>query len=80
MTVFFFSTGVFSVADGSLSGTGAVAMGGASSELSQQQQPTPSLAPPSPFTATAPLNSTASTHVSPDTQLVVATASALPQS
>lgn len=39
-------------------------MGGANSELSQQQQPTPSLAPPSPFTATAPLNSTASTHVS----------------
>uniref|UniRef100_A0A3B5B4B1 MLLT10 histone lysine methyltransferase DOT1L cofactor n=1 Tax=Stegastes partitus TaxID=144197 RepID=A0A3B5B4B1_9TELE len=57
-------SGVFSVADGSSSGTGAVAMGGASSELSQQQQPTPSLAPPSPFTATAPLNSTASTHVS----------------
>lgn len=39
-------------------------MGGAISELSQQQQPTPSLAPPSPFTATAPLTSTASTHVS----------------
>ncbi|XP_041669805.1 protein AF-10 isoform X2 [Cheilinus undulatus] len=54
--------GVFS--DGSASGTGAVAVGGASSELSQQQQPTPSLAPPSPFTATAPLTSTASTHVS----------------
>ncbi|CAG5895842.1 unnamed protein product [Menidia menidia] len=57
-------SGVFSVADGSSSGTGAVAMGGASAELSQQQQPTPSLAPPSPFTATAPLSSTASTHVS----------------
>ncbi|XP_069561643.1 protein AF-10 isoform X2 [Brachyistius frenatus] len=57
-------SGVFSVADGSSSGTGAVAMGGAGPELSQQQQPTPSLAPPSPFTATAPLNSTASTHVS----------------
>ncbi|XP_072234175.1 protein AF-10 isoform X2 [Leuresthes tenuis] len=57
-------SGVFSVADGSSSGAGAVAMGGASSELSQQQQPTPSLAPPSPFTATAPLSSTASAHVS----------------
>ncbi|XP_061569946.1 protein AF-10 isoform X2 [Cololabis saira] len=57
-------SGVFSVADGSSSGTGAVAVGGPSSELSQQQQPTPSLAPPSPFTATAPLNSTASAHVS----------------
>ncbi|XP_030612395.1 protein AF-10 isoform X2 [Archocentrus centrarchus] len=57
-------SGVFSVADGPSSGTGAIAMGGASTELSQQQQPTPSLAPPSPFTATAPLNSTASTHVS----------------
>ncbi|XP_041823781.1 protein AF-10 isoform X2 [Melanotaenia boesemani] len=57
-------SGVFSVADGSSSGTGAVAMVGAGSELSQQQQPTPSLAPPSPFTATAPVNSTASTHVS----------------
>nr|XP_046226805.1 protein AF-10 isoform X3 [Scatophagus argus] len=56
--------GVFSGADGSSSGTGPVAVGGASSELSQQQQPTPSLAPPSPFTATAPLTSTASTHVS----------------
>ncbi|XP_070784070.1 protein AF-10 [Enoplosus armatus] len=55
--------GVFSGADGSSSGTVAVAVGGASSELSQQQQPTPSLAPPSPFTATAPLTSTASTHV-----------------
>ncbi|XP_023272690.1 protein AF-10 isoform X3 [Seriola lalandi dorsalis] len=57
-------SGVFSGADGSSSGTGAVTVGGASSELSQQQQPTPSLAPPSPFTATAPLTSTASTHVS----------------
>ncbi|KAK2859373.1 hypothetical protein Q5P01_003993 [Channa striata] len=56
--------GVFSSVDGSTSGTGPVAVGGASSELSQQQQPTPSLAPPSPFTATAPLTSTASTHVS----------------
>uniref|UniRef100_A0A1A7Y1K2 Myeloid/lymphoid or mixed-lineage leukemia (Trithorax homolog), translocated to, 10 n=1 Tax=Iconisemion striatum TaxID=60296 RepID=A0A1A7Y1K2_9TELE len=56
-------SGVFSVADGSSSGTGAVSMGVTSSELSQQQQPTPSLAPPSPFTATAPLSSTASTHV-----------------
>ncbi|XP_042366174.1 protein AF-10 isoform X2 [Plectropomus leopardus] len=56
--------GVFSGADGSSLGTGAVAVGGAGSELSQQQQPTPSLAPPSPFTATAPLTSTASTHVS----------------
>ncbi|KAM9331888.1 protein AF-10 isoform 2-T2 [Pholidichthys leucotaenia] len=57
-------SGVFSATDGSLSGTGAIAMGGVGAELSQQQQPTPSLAPPSPFTATAPLNSTASTHVS----------------
>ncbi|XP_034717528.1 protein AF-10 isoform X2 [Etheostoma cragini] len=57
-------SGVFSGADGSLSGTGAVAIGGASSELSQQPQPAPSLAPPSPFTATAPLTSTAATHVS----------------
>ncbi|XP_060920804.1 protein AF-10 isoform X5 [Labrus mixtus] len=56
--------GVFSCADASSSGTGAVAVGGATSELSQQQQPTPSLAPPSPFTATAPLTSTASPHVS----------------
>ncbi|XP_044031771.1 protein AF-10 isoform X3 [Siniperca chuatsi] len=56
--------GVFCGVDGSSSGTGAVTVGGASSELSQQQQPTPSLAPPSPFTATAPLTSTASTHVS----------------
>ncbi|TNN59494.1 Protein AF-10 [Liparis tanakae] len=56
--------GVFSGADGSSTGTGVVAVGGAGSELSQQQQPTPSLAPPSPFTATAPLTSTASTHVS----------------
>ncbi|XP_029934823.1 protein AF-10 isoform X2 [Myripristis murdjan] len=57
-------TGVFSGADGLSSGVGSVAMGGSTSELSQQQQPTPSLAPPSPFTATAPLTSTASTHVS----------------
>uniref|UniRef100_A0AAZ3S2N0 MLLT10 histone lysine methyltransferase DOT1L cofactor n=1 Tax=Oncorhynchus tshawytscha TaxID=74940 RepID=A0AAZ3S2N0_ONCTS len=40
---------------------GPVAMGGANSEL---QQPTPSLAPPTPLTATAPLTSTASSHVS----------------
>ncbi|XP_054893462.1 protein AF-10 isoform X5 [Poeciliopsis prolifica] len=58
-------SGVFSAADGSSSGTAAVAMGGASAELSQQQQPTPSLAPPSPFTAAAPLNSTTSTHALP---------------
>ncbi|KAK5611617.1 hypothetical protein CRENBAI_014401 [Crenichthys baileyi] len=58
-------SGVFSAADGSSSGTAAVAMGGASTELSQQQQPTPSLAPPSPFAASAPLNSTASTHALP---------------
>ncbi|MEQ2217059.1 hypothetical protein XENOCAPTIV_009892, partial [Xenoophorus captivus] len=56
---------VFSAADGSSSGTAAIAMGGASTELSQQQQATPSLAPPSPFTASAPLNSTASTHALP---------------
>ncbi|KAK9527855.1 hypothetical protein VZT92_014380 [Zoarces viviparus] len=56
--------GVFSGADGSSTGTGVVAVGGAGSELSQQQQPTPSLVPPCPFTATAPLTSTASTHVS----------------
>ncbi|XP_068565868.1 protein AF-10 isoform X4 [Cebidichthys violaceus] len=54
--------GVFSGTDGSSTGTGVVAGCGAGSELSQQQQPTPSLAPPSPFTATAPLTSTASTH------------------
>ncbi|XP_076014165.1 protein AF-10 isoform X3 [Genypterus blacodes] len=57
-------SGVFSAADVSSSGMGAVAAGGANSELSQQPQTTPSLAPPSPFTATAPLTSTASTHVS----------------
>ncbi|XP_037311577.2 protein AF-10 isoform X4 [Pungitius pungitius] len=57
--------GVFSGADGSSTGAGVVAAGGAGSELSQQQQTTPSLAPPpSPFTATAPLTSTASAHVS----------------
>ncbi|KAL6097959.1 mllt10 [Pungitius sinensis] len=57
--------GVFSGADGSSAGAGVVAAGGAGSELSQQQQTTPSLAPPpSPFTATAPLTSTASAHVS----------------
>ncbi|XP_077951960.1 protein AF-10 isoform X9 [Gasterosteus aculeatus] len=56
--------GVFSGADGSSTGAGAVAAGGAGSELSQQQT-TPSLAPPpSPFTATAPLSGTASAHVS----------------
>ncbi|XP_010769796.1 protein AF-10, partial [Notothenia coriiceps] len=53
--------GVFSGADGSTSGSGAASVGG--SELSQQQ-PTPSLSSPSPFTATAPLTSTANTHVS----------------
>ncbi|KAK0140751.1 Protein AF-10 [Merluccius polli] len=56
--------GVFSSGDGSSSVTGLGAMGGANSELSQQQTPTPSLAPPSPFMATAPLTTTASTHVS----------------
>ncbi|KAM8822426.1 protein AF-10 isoform 1-T1 [Spinachia spinachia] len=57
--------GVFSGADGSSTGAGVVAAGGAGSELSQQPQTTPSLAPPpSPFTATAPLTSTASAHVS----------------
>ncbi|PWA17918.1 hypothetical protein CCH79_00004279, partial [Gambusia affinis] len=66
-------SGVFSAADGSSSGTAAVAMGGASAELSQQQQTTPSLAPPSPFTAAAPLNSTTSTHVSPNTQRLLKT-------
>ncbi|XP_057680221.1 protein AF-10 isoform X1 [Corythoichthys intestinalis] len=56
------SPGVFSCGDGSsLSGPGAIAMGGVTSD---QPQPTPSLAPPSPFTATAPLTSTAATHVS----------------
>ncbi|XP_077480567.1 protein AF-10 isoform X1 [Stigmatopora argus] len=54
--------GVFSCGDGSsLSGPGAIAMGGVTSD---QLQPTPLLAPPSPFTATAPLTSTATTHVS----------------
>ncbi|XP_054621504.1 protein AF-10 isoform X6 [Dunckerocampus dactyliophorus] len=54
--------GVFSGVDGlSSSGPGAISMGGVTSE---QPQPTPSLAPPSPFTATAPLTSTAATHVS----------------
>ncbi|XP_045566816.1 protein AF-10 isoform X3 [Salmo salar] len=53
-------TGTFSSGDVS-SGAGPVAMGGANAEL---QQPTPSLAPPTPFTATAPLTSTASSHVS----------------
>ncbi|XP_061614116.1 protein AF-10 isoform X3 [Phyllopteryx taeniolatus] len=54
--------GVFSNGDGSsLSGPGAVAMGGVTSD---QLPLTPSLAPPSPFTATAPLTSTAATHVS----------------
>ncbi|XP_077410505.1 protein AF-10 isoform X2 [Vanacampus margaritifer] len=55
--------GVFSSGDGSSSssGPGAVAMGGVASD---QLQPTSSLAPPSPFTATAPLTSTAATHVS----------------
>ncbi|XP_077364905.1 protein AF-10 isoform X4 [Festucalex cinctus] len=56
--------GVFSSGDGSSSsssGPGAVAMGGVASD---QLQATSSLAPPSPFTATAPLTSTAATHVS----------------
>nr|XP_057916005.1 protein AF-10 isoform X3 [Doryrhamphus excisus] len=53
--------GVFSGVDGSSSGPGALSMGGVTSE---QPQPTSSLAPPSPFTATAPLTSTAATHVS----------------
>ncbi|XP_072306776.1 protein AF-10 isoform X3 [Eucyclogobius newberryi] len=56
--------GVFSGAEGSSSGAAAVAGGGVGSELSQQQQPTPSLASPSPFSAAAPLCSTAPTHVS----------------
>ncbi|CAF97971.1 unnamed protein product, partial [Tetraodon nigroviridis] len=56
--------GVFSAADGSTPGAGAVAMGAPTSEMSQQQQAALSLAPPSPFTATAPLTSTASAHVS----------------
>ncbi|XP_034145124.1 protein AF-10 isoform X2 [Esox lucius] len=56
------ATGTFSSGDVS-SGVGPVAMGGANSELPQQQPP-PSLAPPAPFTATAPLTSTASSHVS----------------
>uniref|UniRef100_A0A8K9XGY9 MLLT10 histone lysine methyltransferase DOT1L cofactor n=1 Tax=Oncorhynchus mykiss TaxID=8022 RepID=A0A8K9XGY9_ONCMY len=55
-----FHQGAFSSGDVS-SGAGPVAMGGANSEL---QQPTPSLAPPTPLTATAPLTSTASSHVS----------------
>lgn len=42
-------------------------MGAPTSEMSQQQQAALSLAPPSPFTATAPLTSTASAHVSQDT-------------
>ncbi|XP_016887225.1 protein AF-10 isoform X2 [Cynoglossus semilaevis] len=59
--------GVFSAVDGSSSGPGSAMVGGANSEMTQQQQQqqtTPSLAPPSPFTATAPLTSTASSHVS----------------
>ncbi|KAG7262938.1 hypothetical protein CRUP_008718 [Coryphaenoides rupestris] len=51
-------------ADGSSSVTGLGAMGGTNSELSQQQTAAPSLAPPSPFMATTPLTTTASTHVS----------------
>ena len=65
--------GVFSATDGSTSGAVTVTMGATASELSQQQQAALSLAPPSPFTATAPLTSTASTHVSPDTQPTVLT-------
>ncbi|KAL1006592.1 hypothetical protein UPYG_G00074210 [Umbra pygmaea] len=56
------TTGTFSSGDVS-SGAGPVATGGANSEL-PQQQPIPSLAPPTPFTATAPLTSTVSSHVS----------------
>ncbi|KAM6977332.1 protein AF-10 [Aplochiton taeniatus] len=54
--------GVFSSGD-ALSGTGLVAKIGTHSELSQQQ-PVPSLAPPTPYTATAPLPGTASTDAS----------------
>ncbi|XP_030204558.1 protein AF-10 isoform X1 [Gadus morhua] len=56
--------GAFSIGDGLSSVTGLGAMGGANSDLAQQQTPAPSLAPPSPFMATAPLTTTASTHVS----------------
>ncbi|XP_041717596.2 protein AF-10 isoform X2 [Coregonus clupeaformis] len=55
-------TGAFSSGDVS-SGAGPASMSGANSEL-PQQQPTPSLAPPTPFTATAPMTNTASPHVS----------------
>ncbi|XP_034016756.1 protein AF-10 isoform X2 [Thalassophryne amazonica] len=51
--------GVFSTTDVSSSCTGV-----GSAESGQQHQATPSLAPPSPFTTTAPLTSTASTHMS----------------
>ena len=57
-------SGAFSIGDGLSSVTGLGAMGGANSDLVQQQTPAPSLAPPSPFMATAPLTTTASTHVS----------------
>ncbi|XP_061821471.1 protein AF-10 isoform X7 [Nerophis lumbriciformis] len=53
-------SGVFSGVDAS-SGPGTITMGGVTAE---HPQPTPSLAPPSPFTATAPLTSMAATHVS----------------
>ncbi|XP_029552361.1 protein AF-10 isoform X3 [Salmo trutta] len=53
-------TGVFSSCDVS-SGVGPAPMSGANSEL---QQPMASLAPPSPFTATAPMINTVSPHVS----------------
>uniref|UniRef100_A0AAV2L9B6 MLLT10 histone lysine methyltransferase DOT1L cofactor n=1 Tax=Knipowitschia caucasica TaxID=637954 RepID=A0AAV2L9B6_KNICA len=56
--------GVFSGGEGLSSGAATVSGGGVSSELSQQQQPAPSLAPPSAFSAAAPLCSTAATHVS----------------
>ncbi|XP_061777933.1 protein AF-10 isoform X5 [Nerophis ophidion] len=53
-------SGVFSGVDASL-GPGTITMGGVPAE---HPQPTPSLTPPSPFTATAPLTSMAVTHVS----------------
>nr|XP_046148643.1 protein AF-10-like isoform X2 [Oncorhynchus gorbuscha] len=53
-------TGAFSSCDVS-SGVGPAPMSGANSEL---QQPMASLAPPSPFTATAPMINTVSPHVS----------------
>uniref|UniRef100_A0A8C7L7S7 MLLT10 histone lysine methyltransferase DOT1L cofactor n=1 Tax=Oncorhynchus kisutch TaxID=8019 RepID=A0A8C7L7S7_ONCKI len=55
-----FHQGAFSSCDVS-SGVGPAPMSGANSEL---QQPMASLAPPSPFTATAPMINTVSPHVS----------------